>query len=97
MDELTGDLKKLSPSAAGKLNYLAQKRPDIQYESREVCRFLAKPNSDVYEQLVRAAEYVRKTCNFGVWLPKVEKFDKINVFCASNWAAMAGSRKSATS
>eukprot|EP00969_Alexandrium_andersonii_P179472 7934329-Alexandrium_andersonii.AAC.1 len=68
--------------------------------SEEVCRFLTKPNSDVDEQLERAAKYVRKTRDDGLWLPKVEKFDKIDkidIFCGTNWAAMAGSRKSTTS
>eukprot|EP00969_Alexandrium_andersonii_P206791 9135940-Alexandrium_andersonii.AAC.1 len=55
MPGVSGKAVGLCPSAAGKLNYLAQKRPDIQYEPKEVCRFPTKPNSDVYEQLVRVA------------------------------------------
>eukprot|EP00969_Alexandrium_andersonii_P316718 13992254-Alexandrium_andersonii.AAC.1 len=69
-DEFSGDLKKLLPSAASKLNYLAKKRPGIQRASKEVCRLVTEPNSDVCEQLARVAKYARKTRNFGFWSPK---------------------------
>ena len=45
-------------AAAARGNYLAQDRPDCQFATKEICRYMAKPTDGSWQALKRLCRYL---------------------------------------
>jgi hypothetical protein len=80
-------------SSAARANYLAADRVDIQYASKEVCRWMSAPTTNGWTGLKRLTRFL---CGLPrlVYLFPWQSVDAIDVYVDTDWAGCARTRKS---
>jgi hypothetical protein len=80
-------------SSAARANYLAADRVDIQYASKEACRWMSAPTISGWTGLKRLTRYL---CGLPrlVYLFPWQTVDGIDVYVDTDWAGCARTRKS---
>ena len=80
-------------SSAARANYLAADRVDIQYASKEVCRWMSAPTVNGWQGLKRLTRFL---CGLPrlVYLFPWQSVDAIDVYVDTDWAGCARTRKS---
>merc|ERR1712147_39673 len=78
--------KKISPYRAvvARANYLAADRPDCQYASKEVCRWMSKPTEVSLKAVKRLGRYLRGRPRL-VWRYPWQKVDTLDVYSDTDW------------
>jgi len=82
-------------SAAARANYLAADRLDLQYASKEVCRWMAHPTLHAWKALKRICRYLIRVPRL-VYEYRQQVVDCIDVYNDTDWAGCPKTRKSAS-
>jgi len=90
---LTADKNTLYRGSAARCNYLSSDRPDIQYPSKEVCRFMAAPTELGLGALKRIGRYLNDRRRLVFHYP-FQSADAIHVYSDTDWAGCPRTRKS---
>ena len=94
-EELSAADHSIYRTAVGKLLFMAQDRADIKYATKECARELPAPTGLSMRKVKRIVKYVEGTADYGTGIRKDEKaWDQIDVYCDSDWAACARTRRS---
>ena len=94
-EELSAGDHSIYRTAVGKLLFMAQDRADIKYATKECARELSAPTGLSMRKVKRIVKYVEGTADYGTGIRKDEKaWDQIDVYCDSDWAASARTRRS---
>jgi hypothetical protein len=91
--ELEPRLLRAFRAAAARANYLAQDRPDCQFASKEICRFMAKPSQASWHALKRLCRYLVGLPRL-IWRFQWQEDEGITVYSDTDWAGCPRTRKS---
>ncbi len=80
-------------SSAARANYLAADRPDIQFASKEVCRWMSAPTSCGWNGLKRLTRFLGGQPRLVYSFP-FQEVEAIDVEVDTDWAGCARTRKS---
>ena len=78
---------------AARANYVSSDRVDLQYSSKEACRFMSSPGTLAQAALKRLGRYVLKHKRLVYSYPWQEA-TCIDVYCDTDWAGCPRTRKS---
>ena len=86
---------KLRPYRAlvARANYLAADRPELQYSSKEVCRWMSSPTETSVQALKRLGRYVEGHRRL-VYRYQWQCADMIDIYSDTDWAGCPRTRKS---
>ena len=86
---------KISPYRAvvARGNYLSADRPDVQYASKEVCRWMSAPTESSLQALKRLVRYLKGHQRM-VYKYPWQAVDTIDVYSDTDWAGCIRTRKS---
>ena len=79
---------------AARANYLAQDRPDIQFAARELCRNMAVPKMDDWDNMKRLGRYLVKNPAMQIIIEGTVEEMMVEVYADSDWAGCVRTRRS---
>jgi len=91
--ELPGNRNTAFRGAAARGNYLAADRLDVQFGSKEICRWMSKPSVHAWKALKRVCRYLVGAPRL-VYCFKQQSVDHIDVYVDTDWAGCPQTRKS---
>ena len=74
-------------------NYLAADRPDVQYATKEICRWMAQPSEAGLAALKRLGRYLEGHKRMIIDFP-YQAADKLDVYSDTDWSGCIRTRKS---
>ena len=77
-----------------RLNYLSQDRSDIQYATKELCRFMSAPKQGHWEALKRLGRYLKSHARVISHFKYQKAVTTMEVWTDSNFAGCKATRKS---
>ena len=80
-------------AVAARCNYLAADRPDAQYSSKEICRWMANPSTVGLQALKRLGRYFEGHKRV-VWEYPFQEAKGVDVYSDTDWAGCVRTRKS---
>ena len=84
----------LYKSATMRLAYLAQDRPDVQFASKELARYMQAPSRFDLQQLKRAVRYLKAVPRLAQRFPMQDVPERVTTFTDSDFAGCQLSRRS---
>ena len=78
---------------AARGNYLAADRPDVQYATKEICRWMAKPTEAGVGSLKRLGRYLEGHRRLIMEFP-FQEADTVDVYSDTDWSGCIRTRKS---
>ncbi|XP_019253864.1 PREDICTED: uncharacterized protein LOC109232553 [Nicotiana attenuata] len=79
----------------GKLNFLTHTRPDISFAVQHLSQFLQSPRIPHMQAALYLLRYLKGTSDFGLFFSHSPDLG-LRVYCDSDWASCADSRRSVT-
>ena len=79
---------------SARINYLAQDRPDIQFQAKEICRFMQNPTSSDWNKIKKLGKYLRGRMRVVYRFRWQEKPMTITGYTDTNWAGCTRTRRS---
>ena len=81
-------------SAVARLNYLSQDRSDIQFATKELCRFMSNPKERDWCRLKRVIRYLKGHARVIINYEYQRRITSVDVWTDSNYAGCRVTRKS---
>ena len=97
LDELTKEEAALFRSVAGRAQYLAMDRKDIQYSVKEIMQHMSNPNKLGMARLKRLGRYLIDAGSYQQLYKYQDMPSEVTVLADSDWAGDKVSRKSTSS
>ncbi|XP_017239203.1 uncharacterized mitochondrial protein AtMg00810-like [Daucus carota subsp. sativus] len=82
-------------SLVGKLNYLTNTRPDLNYSVQVLSQFMHAPRVPHWEALIHTIRYIAHSCHQGILLRASDQLT-LQAYSDSDWAACPNTRRSIT-